>query len=205
MVADQLFAMTLGNGATVTPFNWATGAGENFRGATLSETMTVSITMTRGTEHISPEGIMFKAVATGYTPLNLNGAANAAPDFTDPTFVWDFGPNAGGTFNNVAKMLTEWNTRREAYGPFVGRTFPAGTHTVTVYVLDTDGATYATSTVVFTVADWQTEYTGSDVICVCANSGDALAGSTHVTTLAAAETAYEAQSNPGIVLLRRGE
>ena len=148
---------------------WATTVWES---GVWYESPGVSVSVTR-TTGVEPLGVRFDASST-----TSDGTTNPIHDLH---FTWDFGAGITGNW------ATTGNPKRYAYGPIAACVFPAGSHAVTLTVLDDTSGTRVTynvsaGTISVTAADTFWDTTKTVVVSTAGDFTGAPSGATQVTS-----------------------
>jgi hypothetical protein len=103
-------------------------------------------------------------------------------------------------------LTTAWQNPNIGIGPFLRRMLPAGTWTIEAYCVEPASGKTATATTSVTIQDASAYYGASNQIVVALDNvfTGAPAG-TRVTSIVAAQAAWDAKTVPTRVLLKRGE
>ena len=125
------------------------------------------------TSGVEPLGVNFDASGTV--------GANTSDPFHDLYYKWDFGAGITGNWT------TTGNPKRYSYGPIAACVFPAGSHAVTLTVIDDTSGTRVTSvvavgTITATAADTFWDTTKTVVVSTAGDFSGAPSGATQVTS-----------------------
>lgn len=166
-----------------------------------SGTVTISI-LGRSALEVAPEGVFFRASVSDASVTEDGNRDNYDPSFHDVTYVWNFA-DAHAVWDKVLNVAAAHNAPGLGYGKEVGHVFTQpGTYDVTCEAHGPNGL-IGTDTLQVIVGDPDTLFTGTRTILVGAADAD-YPGATVVSTIDAARTASEAQTQTHRVLIQRG-
>ena len=131
---------------------------------------------------------------------------NYDPSFHEITYVWTIRDAPLQAWSKVTNLVTGWNDPNVAYGKRVAFCFPlAGTYTVDLWAVDSEGTT-ATATTTVSVVDGSDAYSPSNTIVFAldGNFAGAPTGS-QVTTISSLRSLIESRNAPTRVSFKPGE
>jgi hypothetical protein len=169
---------------------------------------TVTITLDTGmATAIAPYYAHFRIGVTGASVAEPAGPGPYDPTHNDLVYVTTFG-DPGAASDKVVNLPAVWNDLNTAYGKHPAHVFTEpGNYTVTTHVYELDGTFVGSDTLEVVVQDPDLVCTGARTILVDPDGqGDAAhPGATVVTSISAALSALDAQTQYSRVLLRRGK